>query len=250
MKNSAQIIELPIISINDGTEVGKVKSLVINPEKGTVDFLTVDHEDWQVSVRAIPFRKIIGIGEYAVTVANENAVIDLNEIPIANQLVNKKIKILNTKVITRKGQLLGEIIEYFVDEENGSIIGATMKLADHEVVISSEAVLTYGRDIIIVNDDAENHYYTDAKSLLAGSQEEQQAEGVVAENEAGLLDVEAALREKQISLLEGKRVKKDIKNQDGDLLFTEGTILAVEDIKKAQNGDPSVIVDLSMHVEA
>ena len=45
---------------------------VINPDR-IVDFLTIEHEDF-VSVKAIPF-KIIGIGEYAVTVESENAVI-------------------------------------------------------------------------------------------------------------------------------------------------------------------------------
>ncbi|MFS0780741.1 PRC-barrel domain-containing protein [Bacillus sp. 1P06AnD] len=250
MKKSAEITELPIISIQDGTEVGKVKSLVINPEKGTVDFLTVDHEDWQVSIRAIPFKKIIGIGEYAVTVNNEGAVIDLNEIPIANQLVNKKIKIINTKAITRKGQLLGEITEFFVDEENGNIMGACMKLADREVVLSSEAVLTYGRDIIIVSDDADSHYFPDSKSLLNGLMAEEQMEEATITVSAQPMDAEEALRVKQITLLEGKRVKKDIIDEDGELLFEEGTVLKSEDIKKAQNGDPSIIVDLSMHVEA
>lgn len=93
MKKSTEITGLPIISIQEGQEIGTVKTLVINPEKGSIDFLTIEHEDWQVSVKAIPFKKIIGIGEYAVTVESDRAVIDLNEIPIANQLVNKKIRI-------------------------------------------------------------------------------------------------------------------------------------------------------------
>ena len=60
MKKSVQINGLPIISIADGNQVGKVKSLVINPDKGSVDFLTIEHEDFQVSVKAIPFKKIVG----------------------------------------------------------------------------------------------------------------------------------------------------------------------------------------------
>lgn len=90
MKKSTQILGQPIISISEGAEIGKVKSFVINPDKGSVDFLTIEHEDWQVSVKAIPFKKVVGIGEYAVTVESDRAVIDLNEIPIADQLVNKK----------------------------------------------------------------------------------------------------------------------------------------------------------------
>ena len=38
MKKSTEILGLPIISISEGMEIGKVKSLVINPEKGSLRF--------------------------------------------------------------------------------------------------------------------------------------------------------------------------------------------------------------------
>lgn len=250
MKNSTQIIGLPIISITDGTEIGKVKTLVINPEKGTIDFLTIDHEDWQVSVRAIPFKKIIGIGEYAVTVDNENAIIDLNEIPIANQLVNKKIKIINTKVMTRKGQLLGEIVEYFIDDENGQIIGATMKVNEEEVVLNADAVLTYGRDIIIVTDDADKNYLTSSEDLQKSDEAIHEGNSWKESDNSGSVNIEEALKQKQLQLLEGKRVTRNIEDLNGNILFEEGTILRTEDVKKAQNEDASIIVELSMNVEA
>ena len=258
MKNSMQIIGLPIISISEGTEVGKVKSLVINPEKGTVDFLTIDHEDWQVSVKAIPFKKIIGIGEYAVTVDNANAVIDLNEIPIANQLLNKKVKIINTKVMTRKGQLLGELTEYFFDEESGQIIGANLKAASGEVVLPTETVLTYGRDIIIVEDDASKHFLSASEQLmeeepvLAAEAEEtatDEEQGYAA-SDSKIGDFDEVFRLKQLQLLEGKRVTRNIQDPNGKILFREGTVLSREDVKDAQKGDPGLLVELSMNVEA
>ena len=252
MKNSTQIIGLPIISITDGTEVGKVKTLVVNPDKGTVDFLTIDHEDWQVSVKAIPFKKIIGIGEYAVTVDNVGAVIDLNEIPIANQLVNKKIKIIHTKVMTRKGQLLGEVTEYYIDDDNGQIIGAAVKMKEEEAILPANTVLTFGRDFIIVGEETEQSFLTSPEELIGlgektEAQPETQAEAVEPSMEE---DIEEALKGKQLQLLEGKKVKKDIHDRQGRLLFKEGMILNSGDVKKAQNEDPGVIVELSMSVEA
>lgn len=247
MKKSTQITGLPIISILDGNQVGKVKSLVINPDKGSVDFLTIEHEDFQVSVRAIPFKKVVGIGEFAVTVDSENAVIDLNEIPIANQLVNKKIKITNTKVMTRKGELIGEVVEYFVDQDTGHILGMQLKLTDKEVALSSDSVVTFGKDIIIVNEDAASNFLN--------SVEELEVKAVVADE---LSTVEAtssveevqALKDKQIELLAGKMLTKNVYAKNGDLLFHEGTILTSEQIQKAQEEGPSIVVELSMNVEA
>ena len=172
MKTSTEILGLPIISIAEGEEIGKVKSLVINPEKGSIDFITIEHEDWQVSVKAIPFKKVIGIGEYAVTIEGENSIIDLNEIPIANQLVNKKIKIMDAKVMTRKGELLGTVGEFFANEENGNVIGMVVQMPDRDVILPAETVLTFGKEILIVSEDASSHYLDTAEQLLIPKQED------------------------------------------------------------------------------
>ena len=165
MKSSAQIIGLPIISISDGVQIGIVKTLVINPEKGSIDFLIIEHEDWQINVKAIPFKKVVGIGEFALTIESGNAVIDLTEIPIANQLVSKKIEIKNTRIMTRIGELLGDVNEYYVNDDTGLVIGMKIIIDNGEKVLSSKYVLTYGKDMIIVNEEASNHYLEQAEDL-------------------------------------------------------------------------------------
>jgi len=272
MKKSTQISGLPIINISDGNQVGKVKSLVINPDKGSVDFLTIEHEDWQVSVKAIPFKKVVGIGEYAVTIESENAVIDLNEIPIANQLVNKKIKITNTKVMTRKGELIGDVQEYFVDQNTGNILGMQLTAGSKNVALSSELVVTFGKDIIIVQEDATTRFLDsvdqlepkevelnmeievptskqEGNSLLddivieVGTKEEKQMEDT---KENTQMD---DLKLKQIELLTGKRVINDVIDRNGNIIFHVGALLAPEDIERAQQEGPGVVIDLSMNVE-
>jgi len=252
MKKSTQINGLPIINIADGNQVGKVKSLVINPDKGSVDFLTIDDEDWQVSVKAIPFKKVVGIGEYAVTIESENAVIDLNEIPIANQLVGKKIKIINNKVMTRKGELIGEVEEYFVDEDTGHILGMQLKVANKQVALSSSLVVTFGKDIIIVNEDATSHFLETVEQLEESNKEkaDPQDEQTPVSGEPDLPHQDLKeLQLKQIELLEGKQLLQDITAQNGEVLFRAGTILSKEDVKKAQQAGPEVVVDVSMNVK-
>ncbi|WP_449537131.1 PRC-barrel domain-containing protein [Ferdinandcohnia sp. Marseille-Q9671] len=270
MKKSVEIVGLPIISIIDGVEIGKVKSLVINPEKGSVDFLTIEHEDWQVSVKAIPFKKVVGIGEYAVTIESESSVIDLNEIPIANSLVNKKIRITNTKVMTRKGQLLGEVLEYYVDDETGNLLGTLLKVSGNEVALASDSVLTYGKDIIIVEEEASSKFLdsvdylenpkqeTDLsdqndsllEEILPASSEEKSPFDEINSSIDKHEEAEAnALRLKQVDLLYGKTVQKDILDKDGNVLLPAGSRLTVDDILKVQEEGPSVFVELSMNVE-
>ncbi|TMU85711.1 photosystem reaction center subunit H [Bacillus sp. BHET2] len=250
MKKSAEMKTLPIISISDGSEIGRVKSLVINPEKGSVDFLTIEHEDWQVSVKAIPFKKVVGIGEYAVTVENENAVIDLNEIPIANQLVNKKIKINDTRVMTRKGQMIGNIQEFYVDDETGAIVSLELNAQDSVYFLGTEYVLTFGKDIIIVNEDAAENF--------KGSFDQTAIPEPVIEEELNTYQPQTqqqprhgleTIKTKQTQLLAGKRVTEDIYNLEGHLLIAKGSSLTESDIKAAQEAGPSVFVDLTMNIK-
>lgn len=244
MKKSAEMKALPIISINDGSEIGRVKSLVINPEKGSVDFLTIEHEDWQVSVKAIPFKKVVGIGEYAVTVENENAVIDLNEIPIANQLVNKKIKINDTRVMTRKGQMIGNIQEFYVDDETGAIVSLELQSKDNTYFLATEHVLTFGKDILIVNEDAVE-YFKDSFDQLSDPEPVFEEKVEALPQQHGL----ETIKSKQTELLEGKSVTEDIYNLEGDLLIAKGSSLSESDIKAAQEAGPSVFVDLTMNIK-
>ncbi|KPL60821.1 PRC-barrel domain-containing protein [Rossellomorea vietnamensis] len=244
MKKSSEMKALPIISIYDGSEIGRVKSLVINPEKGSVDFLTIEHEDWQVSVKAIPFKKVVGIGEYAVTVENENAVIDLNEIPIANQLVNKKIKINDTRVMTRKGQMIGNIQEFYVDDETGAIVSLELQSKDNTYFLATEHVLTFGKDILIVNEDAVE-YFKDSFDQLSDPEPVFEEEVESLPQQHGL----ETIKSKQTELLAGKSVTEDIYNLEGDLLIAKGSSLSESDIKAAQEAGPSVFVDLTMNIK-
>lgn len=244
MKNSTEITGLPIISIQEGQEIGTVKTLVINPEKGSIDFLTIEHEDWQVSVKAIPFKKIIGIGEYAVTVESDRAVIDLNEIPIANQLVNKKIRITQTKVMTRKGQLLGETAEFYTDEDTGNILGVEIQLSDVSAVLTAEEILTYGKDILIVKEDASERFLNSVSLLNPIMSNE-----VLPSEEENMGQLQS-LKNKQMELLVGKELEANIYDLNGNILFPSGRILSEQDVQKAQEEGPNVVVNLSMNVNA
>ncbi|SFD61798.1 Uncharacterized protein YrrD, contains PRC-barrel domain [Bacillus sp. OV194] len=241
MKKSNQFVGLPIISINEGAEIGTVKSLVINAQQGSVDFLTVEHEDWQISVRAVPFKKIVGVGEFAVTIEDRNSIFDLTEIPIANELVQKKISISGARVIDRKGQLLGEVGEFYINEDNGSILGLTIGMNDKEVVLKSEFVVTFGRDLIVVKEESQLHFLNEPEQLI---EPEQTLEELTLDRFAN----EDPLKEKQLELLNGKRASKDIYSKTGNLIIPSGTLLSREDIVKAREEGPSVMVELSMNV--
>lgn len=238
MKKSKEIIGLPIISISDGTQIGAVKSLIINPGSATVDFITIEHEEQQDDLKAIPFKKIIGIGDYAVTIESEDNIINLEEIPIASNFVTNSVKIIGLKVLTRVGQLLGDATEYYVDEQSGRLLGIAIEEQGdkNELYISSEHIITFGKDLIIVSELAK-------KDWKPSRAVEEQAEIEVADKRIH------TVKEKQIELLTGKKATKTIYKKNGEVLIADGTVLTEDLIKMAQDEGPIVMAELMINVE-
>ncbi|HAA25116.1 MAG TPA: hypothetical protein DCE11_03205 [Ruminiclostridium sp.] len=169
MKKSQQIIGLPIISISDGNEVGKVKNIIINSEKGTIDYFVVDSGIQALSTRVIPTTNVLGIGEYAMTILNPEAISDISKIPAAIDLLQKNITVKETKVLTKKGSLIGETGDIFIDVDNGCLIVGIEYIADITQkkvrIIPRSSVITYGKSLLVVEDDVHDKLCDDPSSL-------------------------------------------------------------------------------------
>lgn len=160
MKKTQEILGLPIISISDGMEVGKVKSIIINADKGAIDYIVVDSGIQILSAKIIPTDNILGVGEYALTIENDGSINDISMIPAAIDLLQKNIQVKGTKVLTKKGRLIGEIGEIYVDENECCKITGLEYIADIAQkrirIIPRESVVTFGKNLVVVTDDVEN----------------------------------------------------------------------------------------------
>jgi uncharacterized protein YrrD len=152
MKKSTEIKNIPIFSIMDGKEVGNVRSLLINADKGMAEYLIVETTSLQFGIKAIPFDKIEGIGDYAVTIESDAAILELSDTPSAHDMLVKNIQIVNNKVMTKKGSLLGNVSEYYIDEITGKILGCVLASNnEHDgKIILEDSILTFGKEVVVV----------------------------------------------------------------------------------------------------
>ncbi|NLD50793.1 MAG: hypothetical protein GX660_26935 [Clostridiaceae bacterium] len=171
MKKTQEILGLPIISISDGLEVGRVKNIIINAREGSADYVVVDSGIQILGAKIIPTEKVLGIGEYALTIENEEAINDLSKIPAAIDLLQQNIQVKGTKVLTQKGRLMGEIGDIFVDEDENCMIVGLEYIADITQkkirIIPRESVLTFGKNLVIVKENVENTLLDRASDLKA-----------------------------------------------------------------------------------
>lgn len=227
MKKSQEIIGLPVFSIVDGRKIGQVKDLVINPEEGKLDFILVSNGSWYVGARVLPYKAVMGIGEHAVTTESEHLLSNINDTASANTLLQRNIELKGNRVLTNKGNLIGVISEYEVDEATGKITCLEYKMAQDESqidIIEAGDVLTYGTDVIVVKERQDNTH----PGSPIGSED---GAGV---NSGPETDGAAFFKQKQRQFMLGKKVIQDIKDATGNILIAEGTIVNEEIINLAE----------------
>ncbi len=258
MKKSKEIIGLPIITISDGIEVGKVKAVIINADKGAVDYVVVDSGIQILSAKVIPTEYVLGIGEYALTIENEDAISDISRIPAAIDLIQKNIQVKGTKVLTKKGRLIGEIGDIYVNEDdNCSIIGLEF-IADitqkNIRIIPRDSIITFGKNLVVVKDNVESTLLDDAalldkenensdigKKVLETNENDINSES----NEATTEDVSEMMETKHKEYLNGKTTTKTIYDEDGSVLIEENTVIDDEVFEIAKAYDK--IIELVMN---
>lgn len=240
MKKSKEIIGLPIISISDGTEVGKVKTVIINAEKGAIDYVVVDSGIQILSAKVIPTEYVLGIGEYALTIENEDAINDISKIPAAIDLLQKNIQVKGTKVLTKKGRLIGEIGDIYVNEDdNCSIIGLEF-IADitqkNVRIIPRDSIVTFGKNLVVVKDDVEATLLSSVSqinnSVEKTDDQKKNLEDNLNETNETVSDEEIESRAvsdmmeiKHKEYLNGKTATKTIYDEDGSILIEENTVI-------------------------
>lgn len=260
MKKSTQIVNSPVISIQEGLELGTVTELVVNPENKSVEFLLVDRADKtrEGEILAIPFRETVGVGEYAVTIEDQRILLDLSKMNIAGSLLDNRVKVIDEKVVTRKGKLLGKITEYLVDPDSGSITSLELLMEDNSTKsLPLEALVSLGRQVVIVTDEAENMLYPPTTSAtekmkdvtfdqIAEETDDRELPEEAVEAQGSSVEMFIA---RQKSFLLGKELKSDLKDATGEVLAAAGTTITPDLFDQVQRMGRQKVIELTMLTE-
>ncbi|MBP7175006.1 MAG: PRC-barrel domain-containing protein [Thermoclostridium sp.] len=287
MKKSQQIIGLPIISIAEGNEVGKVKNIVINADKGTIDYFVVDSGVQVLNTRVIPAGNVLGVGEYAMTILNPEAISDISNLPAAIELLQKNITVKGTRVLTKKGSLIGETGDIYVDVNKECNIVGIEYIADITQkkirMIPRSSVITFGKTLLVVEDDVQEKLLDDpsdlSESIIATEQkkvdepvaEAGSAPGIVSDEEIELAFAQeqpavakpsepeaiqpeqkssaaGLFEERQRNYLKGRKATKSITDNQGTLIIRAGEEITDQAMDRAKGCGK--LIELVMNNEA
>lgn len=123
MKKSKQLIAMPVISLEEGQQVGTVKKLLINPSQKEVIALIIEQKGWFKEQKFVPFNRISSVGEDIITIDQSTGLEKGSSLPEIMRFFKDQVEIIGAKLITENGAILGYVDEYYLDLSTGSITG-------------------------------------------------------------------------------------------------------------------------------
>ncbi|ADY55066.1 PRC-barrel domain protein [Syntrophobotulus glycolicus DSM 8271] len=274
MKSIKEIIGLKIISIAEGTQVGTVKDLVLNPAGGLLDFFIIDKQTDSIGARtkAIAFKDIQGLGEFAITIPDQKVIQNIISNSQVLELIDQNVKVIGAKVLTIKGTIIGEVTEIYFDEETGKINKCVYEdKTKEQKEINAESIVTYGENLLIVNDGSRQNKSFGQEAVIEDklppqiqAQEVQEVQEVQEEQEIpappGITEAAATsdsaenspndgfnlFEQRQLQYFVGKKVVRNIKLDNGDILPI-GQIITSDTIGKIKTR--ATLMEVTSHLE-
>lgn len=161
LKRSVEILNLPVISITEGRELGTSKSLLIDAKNGVVAAITIEDEDWYRGVKLLPYSSVIAIGEDAVTITNSENILTLEDASDYETMLDANVRIIGTKAITKTGTIQGKVSEIFVGE-GGRIEKCALENEEGGAAeINTDQISIFGKQVTVIDAELESEKKTE-----------------------------------------------------------------------------------------
>lgn len=156
MRRSDEIFGLPVFSIREGKEVGKVRDAIIDRSAMKVTAFLVEDIAWY-GPKILTFKKLQSLGDDALIIESENQLAELKEATHLGEFLDRDLKIIKKKVVSDTGKLIGDISGFQIDVQTGKLGACEIKqyAAPGKVkVIPIEKVLSIGPDVLVIGEKA------------------------------------------------------------------------------------------------
>ncbi|WP_406677464.1 PRC-barrel domain-containing protein [Neomoorella carbonis] len=154
---SKKLMGMPVVSLADGHQLGRIKRLLIDQQKMVIAAFTVDRKGWFKEQPVIPYSHVKSVGNHAVTVDQASAVVKLSSLPELEVLAKHPLPLLGARVITEEGTVMGTVDDFRFDPQDGKIYYLDIKsgLLHGTRSLATTQIITCGRDALIARAGAE-----------------------------------------------------------------------------------------------
>lgn len=121
MRKARDLIGLPVLTVESGKQLGQAKDILVD-STWNMKGIVLETKNWFSSMRYIRWSDIIAAGEDAITIPNENVILDLEQGAELTPLVEGNHKIKGLPVVTVGGHQLGMVEDVYLGRNWGTQI--------------------------------------------------------------------------------------------------------------------------------
>lgn len=151
MKRLQQLKGMPVLSLQEGEVLGRVREAIIDTAAGRVVALTLDRRTPGGEHQVVATANIRSVGKEAITVEDRTSVVPISRIPRFKELAQKGKPLRGRVVMTEGGSRLGRVGDVTVDESNFHLTSFILQAFwGRGQVIPMERVRAIGTDVVVV----------------------------------------------------------------------------------------------------
>lgn len=163
MRKSKHLINLPVISLQEGQRIGRVKGLVVDPSRKSVAALILEEKGLFKEQKFIPFSNVHSVGENAVTIERGAIIQKGTTLPEIVKFYKDKIDVIGSRIVMESGTIIGQVNEYYIEIQDGKIAGLEIStgiindLMEGKAYLNSDFIRTLGKQVTVCTDDSINN---------------------------------------------------------------------------------------------
>lgn len=121
MQKIRDLLGLPVLEIENGTQIGEVQEVIIDIDQASVRGIILSNANWFTNEQGIEFRNLHSIGRDAVMVRTQDVIQEASLFSASDNKVYHLGELLDKHVITESGLQIGILADMIFEPTTGEI---------------------------------------------------------------------------------------------------------------------------------
>lgn len=245
MKKLSTILQLPIMEILNGKQVGQTKDIIMNLD--TKDIAFVLDESTLASFFVIKGSEIQSIGRDVILIKTKQAIQNTQVSEGLFHELGEYYTVMGLCVISSEGNIEGEIVDITIDKTLKKFLGFEL---DNGKAYTIDKIISISDKYVFVQDEDDKRSEENLVQEVVSEEnesEEETVEKVEEVVEKAVEDTKTEETEEEKEYLIGMVMTDDVASEDGSFIVKKGTELTGEIINHAK--EQGVYANLILNAE-
>ena len=162
MGHYLKMLKMRVISMEEGTLVGKILDFVVDYDSYTIKGFIVNGK-WNKDADVLPYQDVLSVGDDVVMIKNSKSVVKASKNAALMKLIDNRVDIRKIEVITQNGHVLGKVDDFEFKSDTGKIevfeIQSSRALErfknffEGKNHVTTSRIISVGKDAIVIKED-------------------------------------------------------------------------------------------------